>query len=91
MEPKWFRPHDVVEGHEVYAVNGGDVAKGKVTSIENDGHYVVRLDEGASVTCVRSDICHVAVSTSTPTAQTVRDTAELRHGGWPQHGEAVQS
>ena len=80
MESKWLRPHDVAEGHEVYAVDGGAVVKGTVTSIDNDGHYVVWLDEGAGVTCVRSDICHVTVSTSTPTAQTVRDTAELRHG-----------
>ena len=80
MEPKWFRLHDVAEGHEVYAVDGGAVDKGTVTSIDNDGHYVVRLNEGAGVTCERSDICHVAVSTSTPTAQTVRDTGELRHG-----------
>ena len=80
MEPKWFRPHDMAEGHEVYAVDGVSVVKGTVTSIDNDGHYVVRLDEDESVTCVRSDICHVTVSTATPTAQTARKTAELRHG-----------
>ena len=80
MEPKWFRPHDVAEGHEVYVVVRGDVVEGIVTSIDNDGHYVVRTDEGVAVTCVRSDICHTTVSPSAPSAQTVRDTAELRHG-----------
>ena len=79
MEPKWFRPHDVAEGHEVYAVDGDSVAKGTVASIDNDGHYVVRLDADGSVACARSDVCHVSVSTTTPTAQAVRETAELRH------------
>ena len=27
MEPKWFRPHDVAEGHEVYAVVRGEVVE----------------------------------------------------------------
>ena len=79
MEPKWFRPHDVAEGHEVYAVDRDSVAKGAVTSIDNDGHYVVRLGADGSVTCARSDVCHVSVSTTTPTAQAVREAAELRH------------
>ena len=79
MEPKWFRPHDVAEVHEVYAADGDVVAKGMVTSIDNDGHYVVRLDADGSVTCARRDVCHVSVSTTTPTAQTVRETSELRH------------
>ena len=79
MQTKWFRPHDVAEGHEVYIVDGDSVDKGTVTSIDNDGHYVVRLDAGGSTTCARSDVCYVSVSTSMPTAQTVRETAELRH------------
>ena len=28
MEPKWFRPHDIAEGHEVYAVVGDEVVQG---------------------------------------------------------------
>ena len=80
MEPKWFRPHDVAEGHEVYVVDGDAVVKGTVTNIDNDGHYVVRSGEGGAVTCVRSVICHATVSASAPAAQAVRDTAELRHG-----------
>ena len=79
METKWFRPHDVAKGHEVYAVIRDDVIEGTVTNIDNDGHYVVRADEGVAVTCVRSGIYHTAVSPSAPSAQTVRDTAELRH------------
>ena len=70
----------MTEGHEVYAVVRDAVAKGTVTNIDNDGHYVVRTDEGVAVTCARSDICHTAVSSSAPPAQTVCDTAELRHG-----------
>ena len=80
MEPKWFRPHDVAEGHEVYAVVRGNVVEGTVTGIDNDGHYVVCTDEGGAMVCVRSDICHTTVSHPAPSAQTVRDTAELRHG-----------
>ena len=79
MEPKWFRPHDVAEGHEVYAVIRDNVIEGMVTGIDNDGHYVVCTDESEEVVCVRSNICHTAVSQSTPSAPTVRDTAELRH------------
>ena len=52
MEPKWFRPHDVAEGHEVYVVIRDEVVEGTVTSIGNDGHYVVRTDEGVAMTCV---------------------------------------
>ena len=33
MEPKWFRPHDVAEGHDVYAVVGGESDAG-----DCDGH-----------------------------------------------------
>ena len=80
MEPKWFRPHDVAEGHEVYAVVRGEVIQGTVTGIDNDGHYVVCTDEGEAMVSTRSDICHTAVSQSTPSAQTVRDMAELSHG-----------
>ena len=80
MEPKWFRPHDVAEGHEVYAVVQGEVRQGTVTGIDNDGHYVVCLEEGEATVTERSDICHQTVSQSTPSAQTVRETAELRHG-----------
>ena len=80
MHPKWFRPHDVAEGHEVYAVVRGNVVEGTVTGIDNDGHYVVCTDEGGAMVCVRSDICHTAVSQSAPSAQAVRDTTELRHG-----------
>ena len=79
MEPTWFRPHDVSEGHEVYASDGDSVVRGTMTSIDNDGHYVVRLDDGGSMTCVRGDMGHVTISTATPTAQTVRATAELRY------------
>ena len=80
MEPKRFRPHDVAEGHEVYAVVRGNVIKGTVTDIDNDGHYVVCTDDGEAMICARSGICHTTVSPSTPSAQTVHDTAELRHG-----------
>ena len=80
MEPKWFRPHDVAEGHEVYAVVRDSVIEGTVTGINNDGHYVVCTDEGEAMICVRSGSCHTAVSQSTPSAQTVRDAVELRHG-----------
>ena len=66
IEPKWFRPHDVAEGHEVYAVVRDDVVEGTVTNIDNDGHYVVRTDEGVAVTCVRSGICHTTVLPSAP-------------------------
>ena len=79
MEPKWFRPHDVAEGHEVCAVVGGTVVKSAATSIDNDGHCAVRLDEGGSVTYAMSDICHATVATETPTSQAVRATAALRH------------
>ena len=79
MEPKWFRPHDVAEGHEVYAVVRDAVIEETVTGIGNDGHYVVCTNEGEAVVCVRSDICHTTVSQSAPSAQTMRDTAELRH------------
>ena len=27
MEPKWFRPHDIAEGHEVYAVAHENVVR----------------------------------------------------------------
>ena len=64
MEPKWFRSHDVAEGHEVYAVVRDDVVKGTVTSIANDGHYVVRTDEGVAVTCVRSGMPYDGVAAS---------------------------
>ena len=80
MEPKWFRPHDVAEGHRVYAAVRDDVIEGTVTGIDNDGHYVVCTDGGAAEICVRDDICHTTVSQSTPLAQTVRDVAGLRHG-----------
>ena len=80
MEPKWFRPHDVAEGHEAYAVVRDNVVEGTVTGIDNDGHYVVCTVEGEAMICVRSDICHTTVSQSTPSAQMVRDTAGLRHG-----------
>ena len=62
MEPKWFRPHDVAEGHEVYAVVEGKVLKGLVTGINNDGHYVVKTDQGATVVSKRDDMCHTTVS-----------------------------
>jgi len=58
----------------------GNVVEGTVTGIDNDGHYVVCTDEGGAMVCVRSDICHTAVSQSAPSAQAVRDTTELRHG-----------
>jgi hypothetical protein len=66
MEPKWFRPHDVAEGHDVYTVVGDEVMQGTVTGIDNDGHYVVKTDEGATVVSKRGDICHTAVSTIIP-------------------------
>ena len=78
--PKLFRPHDAAEGHEVYAVVRDEVIQGTVTGIDNDGHYVVCTDEGEMTVSKRNDICHTAVSQSTPSTQTVRDTAELRHG-----------
>ena len=57
MGPKWFRPHDVAEGHEIYAVIRDDAIEGTATSIDNNnGHYVVWADEGVAITCVRSDI-----------------------------------
>ena len=56
------------------------MTRGIVTAIENDGHYVVCTDDGGTAVSKRNDICHTAVSQSTPPAQTVRDTAELRHG-----------
>ena len=77
MEPKWFRPHDVAEGHDGYTVVGGEVMQGTVTGIDNDGHYVVKTDEGVTVVSKRDDICHTAVSQMTPSAQTVRATAVL--------------
>ena len=80
MEPNWFRPHDVAEGREVYAVDRDAVVKGTVTSFDNDRHYVVQSGEDLTVTCVRGDICHATVSPSAPAPLTVRDTAELRHG-----------
>ena len=80
MEPKWFRPHDVAEGHEVFAVVRGKGLKGTVTGMDNDGHCVVDTCEEGVVVCARSDICHTTVSQSAPSAQMVRDTAELRHG-----------
>jgi len=80
MEPKWFRPHDVAEGHDVYAVVGGGVMQGLVTGINNDGHYVVKTDQGVTVVSKRDDMCHTTVPQSTPSTQTVRATAALRHG-----------
>ena len=80
MEPKWFRPHDVAEGHDVYAVVDGRVMQGLVTGINNDGHYAVKTDQGETVVSKRDDMCHTTVSQSTPSTQTVRATAALRHG-----------
>ena len=80
MEPKWCRPHDVAEGHEVFAAVRGKVLRGTVTGIDNDGHYVVGTCEEEVIVCTRSDICHTTVPQSAPSVQTVRDTAELRHG-----------
>ena len=80
MEPKWFRPHDVAEGHEVYAVVRGEVRQGTVTGIDNDGHYVVCSEEGEATVSQRSDIYHTTASQSAPSAPTVWETAELRHG-----------
>ena len=57
----------------------GKVIKGTVPGIDNDGHYAVCTDEGEAMVCTRSGICHTTVSQSAPSAQTVRDTAELRH------------
>ena len=40
MEPKWFRPHDVAEGHEVYAVLRSEVIKRRKTRVNgNDCEY----------------------------------------------------
>ena len=58
----------------------GQVKQGIVTAIDNDGHYVIRMDDGGTAVSKRNDICHTTVSQSTPPAQPVRDTAELRHG-----------
>ena len=81
---RWSRngsaPHDVAEGHEVYAAVRGKVKQGTVTGIDNDGHYVICTGDGGPTVSKRNDICHTAVSQSTPSTQTVRDTAELRHG-----------
>ena len=79
MEPKWFCPHDVAVSHEVYALTGATVGRGTVTSIDHDGHYVVRLNEHTDVTCVRNDICHVMAAAEVPNSQAVRGAAALRH------------
>ena len=50
-----------------------------MTAIDNDGHYVILTDEDETVVSERNDMCHTTVSQSTPPAQTVRNTAELRH------------
>ena len=58
----------------------GEVKQGTVTGIDNDGHYVICTDEEEATVSKRNDICHTAVSQSTPSTQTVRETAEIRHG-----------
>ena len=80
MEPKWFRPHDIAEGHDVYTVTSDEVVQGTVVGIDNDGHYAIKTNEGVTVVSKRDDTCHTTVSRSTPSAQTVRATAKLRHG-----------
>ena len=66
-------------GHEVYALTGATVGRGTVTSIDNDGHYVVRLNERTDVTCVRDGVCHVTAAAEAPSSKAVREAAALRH------------
>ena len=55
MQPKWFRRLDVAAGHAVWAVDGSTVAGGFVRAIDNDGHYTVESDAGASLCGVRRE------------------------------------
>ena len=43
MQPKWFRRHDLEEGHEAkHAYDDGVVRAAVILAIDNDGHYTVR-------------------------------------------------
>ena len=55
MQPKWFRRLDVAVGHAVWVVDGLKVAGGFVRAIDNDGHYTVKSDAGASLCGVRRE------------------------------------
>ena len=48
MEPKWFRPHNVAIGHEVYARRGEAVGRGTVLR-----SYVAAVTEPPTTTAVR--------------------------------------
>ena len=55
MQPKWFRRLDVAVGHAVWVADGTQVSGGLVRAIDNDGHYAVQSDAGASLCGVRRE------------------------------------
>ena len=55
MQPKWFRRLDVAVGYAVWVAEGVTVKGGFVRAIDNDGHYTVSSDAGASLCGVRRE------------------------------------
>ena len=55
MQPKWFRRLDVAVGHAAWVAEGVTVHGGFVRVIDNDGHYTVKSDAGASLCGVRRE------------------------------------
>ena len=55
MQPKWFRRLDVAVGHAVWMSEGEEVYGGFVRAIDNDGHYTVKSDAGASLSGIRRE------------------------------------